>query len=315
MSARVTSLLADLRRSTMARHIDESIELGDTEFVRAHLETSWASASTSAQRLVVARIWLRLDRDEAIRRAATVAPDDDEAREALAEFWHTANETPVIETAAHLAETEAEIERDRRTGSYRTRLLALAEAYVRAGAFADATRIVARYDEHDRPRRREADDDLRLARVYIGLARIMLDANQPQLAIKLVHDVCEVGRQSSDSDLIARASLAFAVFGERDEAARLAGAVTSDAADVLVDLTEAWIAIDRVCSYDRAHACAQRITRPDPRATALLALARYAFRVDERGHVPLPDDAPQPPPRARLLDATSLVPVPRVRMR
>jgi tetratricopeptide (TPR) repeat protein len=315
MSARIAALLVDLRRSTGDRYLEESVELGDNEFVRTHLEASWASADTVAQRLMVARIWLLLDREEAVRRAESVDIEDEEQREELAEFWRIANTKPAVETAEQLAATEAVIERERRMGSYWNRMIELAEAYVQVGAFDDARGVVTRYDERDRPRRREADDDLRLAPVYITLARIMLDANDPQRAVKLVHDICDVGRDSSDPKLVARAALAFALFGERDEAARLADLATSDDADVLVDLVEAWIAIDRTRSYDRAYACVQPITRPYRRATALLALARYAFRIDHGGHVPLPDDAPQPPPRARLLDGSSMVPVPRVRMR
>jgi hypothetical protein len=315
MSERINALLADLRSTTEGSHLAESTELGDTEFVRAHLEAWWARSTTPAERIGVAELLLRIDREEAIRRVESIAVEDDEAREALAEFQRAANPKPVVETAQDLAKREAEIEGERRLGSYWERLVGLAEAYLRIGALDDVRRIVARYDERDRPRRREAEDDLRLHPVYVTLARIMLDANDPQRAVKLVHDVCDVGRDSSDPKLVARAALAFAVFGERDEAARVADLVTSDDSDVLVDLVEAWIAIDRARSYDRAYACVQPITRPYRRATALLALARYAFRIDERGHVPLADDAPQPPPRARLLDGRDMVPVPRVRMK
>jgi hypothetical protein len=314
MSERINELLADLRQTTKGSHLAASTELG-AEFVRSHLEAWWTRATTSAERVGVAQLLLGIDRDEAIRRVEAIPVDDDELRETVAEFWRVANPTPVVETAQDLAEREVEIERERRLGSYWKRLVELAEAYVRIGALADARRVVARYDERDRPRRREAEDDLRLHPVYITLARIMLDANDPQRAVKLVHDICDVGRESSEPKLVARAALAFAVFGERDEASRLADLPTSDDTDVLASLVKTWIAIDRARSYDRAFACTSRITHPDVRASALLALARYAFRIDHAGHVPLADDAPQPAPRARLLDSTSMVPVPRVRMR
>jgi hypothetical protein len=159
------------------------------------------------------------------------------------------------------------------------------------------------------------NNDLRLDPVYLRLANIMLDANDPARAIKVVHDICHVGRKSQKPERIALAARAFGVFGERDEAARLAERIRADDNDVLVDLVHTWIAIDRARSYDRARASVDRVTERTPRATALRALARYAFRIDERGHVPLADDAPQPPPRVRLLDGSSMVPVPRVRMK
>jgi tetratricopeptide (TPR) repeat protein len=290
-----------------------SAELGDTDFVRAILDASWAEPKPADERIATARNFLLVDREEAIRRAESVQIDDEDARQALAKFWEAAN--PPVETAERLAETEEAIERDRRSGSYEERLIELAEAYVRIGAFDDARRVVARYDERDRPRRREGNNDLRLDAAYLTLAKIMLDANDPARAIKLVHDICHVGRKSQKPERIALAARAFGVFGERDEAARLAESVASDDSDILVDLVHAWIAIDRARSYDRARTSVDRVTERARRAAALRALAGYAFRIDERGHVPLADDAPQPPPRARLLDGGSLVPAPRVRLR
>jgi hypothetical protein len=90
--------------------------------------------------------------------------------------------------------------------------------------------------------------------------------------------------------------------------------VSSSDEAILEDLTQAWILIDRASSFDRARACAEQIVPPYARASILLTLARYAYRLDESGHVPLPDDAPQPPPRARLLDGFDMVPMPRVRL-
>jgi hypothetical protein len=313
VSERVKALLVELRELTQLRELALSAELGDTDFVRAILDASWAEPKPADERIATARNFLLVDREEAIRRAESVSIDDEDARQALAKFWETAN--PPVETAERLAEIEQAIERDRRSGSYEDRLIELAEAYVRIGAFDDARRLVARYDERDRSRRREADNDLRLDPVYLMLAKIMLDAKDPARATKLVHDICHVGRKSQRPDRIALAARVFGVFGERDEAARLVESVGVDDNDVLVDLVHTWIAIDRVRSYDRARASVGRVTERARRATALRALARYAFRIDHGGHVPLPDDAPQPAPRARLLDGRDMVPVPRVRMK
>jgi hypothetical protein len=315
MSERIKALLADLRQTQKMSCIAESAELGDTDFVRAALEAWWARPQTAAEQIGIAQFFLLIDREEAIRRAESIPVEDDDAREALAEFWRAANPTPIVETVERLAEIEAALERDRRSVSYFRRLIELAEAYLRIGALDGVRRIVARYDERDRPRRGEADNELRLDPAYLTLARIMLDANDPDRGIKLVYDICNVGRKTEKPKLvIAVAAHAFAVFGERDEAARLADLHTDDD-EILRELSRAWIAIDRARSYDRAFTCTSRITHPDVRASALLALARYAFRIDHGGHVPLPDDAPQPPPRARLLDGRDMVPVPRVRMK
>ena len=311
MSKRANAIMAEARQACPDfDFLRETVGIGDIAAARTIIEERLAKSADTASAIMRTESYRLIESAAEVRRrlaAIPIARGDTKAKEALAEA-KAMLATPFVPRV------------------FKPRgVVEIAEAHVKNGKLGPALRAVEKYDREDQARRKRWDEGRRLLPDYRNLALVAFAAGDPTYAHQLIYDICERPRggliqervfaggvMTAAPTTLALAARAFADFGERDEAERLALEVPLDRGldpDVLYDLVLAWIVIDRAYSVDRALDCARHMQ--SGRCSALVLIAQYAHRIDDLGHVPLAKRAPQPPPRLPLLDAEgSMLPKP-----
>lgn len=305
MSKRANAIMAEARAALPGRDLlAVTVGIGDIAAARTIIEGRLATSTSAATTISLTTAFRAIESDAEVRRRLAAIPierGDTKAKQAL-------------------AEAEAELAAPRVSHVFKPRdVIETAEAHVQNGKLALALRAVEKFDRADQARRKKYDEGRRLLPEYRRLALVAFAAGDPVYAHELIYDICERprrglveervfagGRVTPTPATLALAARAFANFGERDEAERLATEVPLTRElelEVTADLVNAWIEIDRERSLDRALACARQIESDGARCQALVLVAQYAHRIDDLGHEPLADDAPQSPLRLPLLDS------------